>query len=129
VAKFSKKSVEIKVASGQGYPTITLNVRVFQAHKQEFLAARQLNAEGSISNLPTGVTVSSHALPLGLPNEDVIFLKRKCSEHIKFMVSEESDWILGNVEMNGGFDLPWRAFNSIRSYRRKSTHKNEAVSL
>ena len=121
--------MEIKVTSGQGYPTMTLNVRVFHAHEQDFLVVRRLNTEAPTSSLPSGVTVTCYALPLGLSSKDIIFLKRKCSEHIKYMVSEESNWILGNVELEGGFGLPWRVFNSIQSYRRKSTHTNEVVSL
>jgi hypothetical protein len=129
VIEFSKKCVEIKVASGQGYPTMTLNVRVFQAREQDFLAVRRLNTGAPTNSLPSDVTVECHALPLGLPNKDVILLKRKCSEHLKSMVSEESDWRMGNVEIEGGNGLPWRVFNSVERYRRKSTHTNEVVSL
>ena len=129
MVEFSKNCVEIKVASGQGYPTMTLNVRVFRAQEQEFLAVHRLDAGALTNSLPSDATVECHALPLGLPNKDVILLKRKCSEHLKSMVSEESDWSLGNVGIEGGNGLPWRVFNSVERYRRRSTHTNEVVSL
>jgi hypothetical protein len=108
---------------------MTLNVRVFRAQEQDFLAVRRLNTGAPTNSLPSDVTVECHALPLGLLNKDVILLKRKCSEHIKSMVSKETDWNLGNVEIEGGNGLPWRVFNSVERYRRKSTHTNEVVSL
>jgi hypothetical protein len=129
VIEFSKDCVEIRVASGQGYPTMTLNVRVFRAQEQDFLAVRRLNIGAPTNSLPSDVTVECHALPLGLPNKDIILLKRKCSEHLKSMVSEESDWSLGNIEIEGGSGLPWRVFYLVERYRRKSTHTIEVVSL
>jgi hypothetical protein len=108
---------------------MTLKVRVFQAHKQDFLAGRHLDTQAPTRCLSSDVAVTRHALPLGLPIEDVILLQMKCSDYIRCMVSEDSDGIFRNVMAEGGCNLAWRAFNSVTRYRRAATHIKAAVSL